>query len=113
MPVRKTKKATGPTPVDAITHADKRTNLPTADAQEFLAPELEQPLPVRYARDPSLDPQLVWRGKDFESDPLEVDTPPIYIQEKVQPRAIIEDLRKQTNERRKSGAPQFDTVLVA
>ena len=34
---------TGPTPVAAITHSDKRTNLPTADAQEFVAPEIENP----------------------------------------------------------------------
>ena len=44
----------------------------------------------------------------FESDPLEVDAPPIYIQEKIQPRAIIEDLRRQTKERRADDASQFD-----
>jgi adenine-specific DNA-methyltransferase len=42
------------------------------------------------------------------ADPLEVDAPPIYIQEKINPRAIIEDLRKQTTKRSKDGAPQFD-----
>jgi adenine-specific DNA-methyltransferase len=63
---------------------------------------------LRWKRNSDLDPQLVWRGKDFEADPLEVDAPPIYIQEKIQPRAIIEDLRKQTKERQKDGAPQFD-----
>ena len=63
---------------------------------------------LRWKRNADLDPQLVWRGKDFESDPLEVDAPPIYIQEKIQPRAIIEDLRKQSKERAKDGAPQFN-----
>ena len=29
---------------------------------------------------------LVWRGKDFEPDPLKVDAPPIYVQEKIKPR---------------------------
>ena len=79
----------GPTPVDAITHADKRTNLPTADAQDFVAPEVEQPIPVRYPRDPSLDPQLVWKGKDeLDGEDLVADAPPIYIQEKIDPRVL-------------------------
>jgi hypothetical protein len=63
---------------------------------------------LRWPRNPDLDPQLVWRGKDFEPDPLEVDAPPIYIQEKILPRAIIEDLRRQTKERRTNGDAQFD-----
>jgi adenine-specific DNA-methyltransferase len=89
MPARKMKKATGPTPVDAITHADKRANLPTADAQEFLAPELEPPIPVRYPRDPSLDPQLVWKGKDeLDGEDLVADAPAIYIQEKIKPQVL-------------------------
>jgi adenine-specific DNA-methyltransferase len=62
---------------------------------------------LRWKRNPDLDPQLVWRGKDFETDPLEVDAPPIYIQEKIRPRAIIEDLRKQSRER-KGRESQFD-----
>lgn len=46
---------------------------------------------VAYERDPSLDPQLIWRGK-FEQDQadLDVDAPPIYIQEKIDPRVLIE-----------------------
>ena len=63
---------------------------------------------LRWPRNPDLDPQLVWRGKDFEPDPLDVDAPPIYIQEKIQPQAIIEDLRRQTKERRTNDAPQFN-----
>ena len=35
-------------------------------------------------RDPSLDPQLVWKGKDEQvRHPLEVPVVPIYIQEKI------------------------------
>lgn len=94
MPARRTK-TTGPTPVDAITHADKRANIPTADAQDFMAPELEQPIPLRYPRDPSLDPQLVWKGKDqLDGEDLLADAPAIYIQEKNDPRVIIENLRR-------------------
>ena len=50
---------------------------------------------MRYPRDPSLDPQLVWRGKDEQdSVDLVVDAPPIYIQEKIDPRVLIENLRR-------------------
>jgi hypothetical protein len=43
-----------------------------------------------YPRDPSLDPQLVWKGKDEQDrEPLEVDIVPIYIQEVIEPRVII------------------------
>jgi adenine-specific DNA-methyltransferase len=92
----RTNKTQGPTPVDAITHADKRANLPTADprAQDFVTQEMEQPLPILYERDPTLDPQLVWKGKDeLDSEDLVADAPAIYIQEKNDPRVIIENLR--------------------
>ena len=83
-----------PTPVDAIVHADKRANIPTADAHEFVAPEVEEPQTLRWPRDPSLDPQLVWRGKDVGADELVTDAPPIYIQEKIDPRVLVENLRR-------------------
>ncbi|WP_031279418.1 site-specific DNA-methyltransferase [Candidatus Microthrix parvicella] len=93
MPPRK-KQPSGPKPVVATTYDDKRTNIPTADAQEFVAPDVEAPRKVRWDRDHSLDPQLVWKGKDFEADVLEGDAPPIYIQEKVDPRVLVENLRR-------------------
>ena len=93
MPARKTR-ASGPTPVDAITHGEKRANIPTADAQDFITAEIEQPVPVRYPRDPSLDPQLVWKGKDeLDGEDLIAEAPALYIQEKVDPRVIVENLR--------------------
>jgi adenine-specific DNA-methyltransferase len=94
MPPRK-KTAAGPIPVDAITHSDKRANLPTADAEEFIAPEVAAPVQVRYPRDPTLDPQLVWKGKDEQDgEDLVADAPAIYIQEKIDPRVLIENLRR-------------------
>jgi len=94
MAKRKTKPK-GPKPVEAITHSDKRANLPTADAQEFVAPETEAPIPLRYPRDPTLDPQLVWKGKDeLDGEDLVADAPPIYIQEKIDPRVLVENLRE-------------------
>jgi adenine-specific DNA-methyltransferase len=98
--VARSTKTTGPTPVDAIQHGDKRLNIPTADAHEFVDPHLEEVRKVRYARDESLDPQLVWRGKyldagsvDADND-LAADAPPIYIQEKIDPRVLVENLRR-------------------
>ncbi len=94
MPPRKSQPKT-PTPVEAITHADKRANLPTADAREFVAPEIEDPWTFRYPR-PLYSPQLVWRGKeDLDlAGYLEGNAPPIYIQEKIDPRVLIENLRR-------------------
>jgi adenine-specific DNA-methyltransferase len=94
MPARKNK-TSRPIPVDSITHADKRANLPTADAQEFVSPEIDHPVPVRYPRDPTLDPQLVWKGKDeLDGEDLVTDAPTIYIQEKIDPRVLVENLRR-------------------
>ena len=89
-------KSTGPIPVEAITHEDKRANLPTAEtAEDFGTAEMEKPIPVRYPRDPTLDPQLVWKGKDaLDGEDLLADAPPIYIQEKIDPRVLIENLRR-------------------
>jgi adenine-specific DNA-methyltransferase len=88
-------RTSGPIPVDAITHADKRANLPTADAHDLVAPELEQTIPVSYPRDPTLDPQLVWKGKDeLDGEDLVADAPSIYIQEKIDPRVLVENLRE-------------------
>lgn len=92
---RPAQRSPGPTPVDAIVHPDKRANLPTADAQDFVDPEVEWPVPVRYPRDPTLDPQLVWRGKDrLDDEDLVADAPAIYIQEKIDPRVLVENLRR-------------------
>jgi adenine-specific DNA-methyltransferase len=92
---KRTAKAGGPTPVEAIVHPDKRTNLPTADAQDFVSEEVEQPTTLLWPRDPSLDPQLVWKGKDdTDGDDLAVEAPPIYIQEKIDPRVLVENLRR-------------------
>ena len=94
MPPR-SRRPVGPTPVESIHHGDKRVNLPTADAvEDFGTDELETVQQVRFPRDPSLDPQLVWRGKDTEGADLVADAAPIYIQEKIDPRVLVENLRR-------------------
>ena len=96
---RSRKKVSGPTPVEAVDHTDTRTNIPTEELRDFVASDEKQPVKLLYPRDPSLDPQLVWQGKDEQdAEELAVPAPPIYIQEKIEPRAIIEDLRRKTQE---------------
>jgi adenine-specific DNA-methyltransferase len=81
--------------VGSIRHGDKRLNIPTADSEELLDEEAARPVQLRWTRDPSLDPQLVWKGKDEQDgEDLVVDAPPIYIQEKIVPQVLIENLRR-------------------
>ncbi|MEQ1870930.1 MAG: site-specific DNA-methyltransferase [Vicinamibacterales bacterium] len=94
MAKRTSKAPKGPTPVEAIKHKDTRKNIPTEELRDFVAEDEKAPKTLLYPRDPSLDPQLVWKGKD-EQDQSDLAVPvvPIYIQEKVHPQAIIEHLR--------------------
>lgn len=101
-----------PTPksVDAIKHDDaKRKNIPTAEYQSVLDEAQKNPKQVRYPRAGSdsapnrntdLDPQLVWRGKDEQDwSDLVVHAPPLYIQEKVHPKALVDELLRESKER--------------
>jgi adenine-specific DNA-methyltransferase len=86
--------------VETITHDEaRRKNIPTAEYQSVVKQEQQRPVPVKYPRNPDLDPQLVWRGKDEQDwSDLVVHAPPLYIQEKVHPKVLIDDLLKQTAE---------------
>ena len=87
-------KPKSPTPVRAAKHKDKRANIPTEGLRDFVADDEKAPRKILYPLDPSLDPQLVGRGKDEQDrQPLEVPAVPIYIQEKIHPQVIIENLR--------------------
>ena len=84
----------GPVPVESIKHKDSRTNIPTNELRDFVAAAESAPKTMLYPRDPSLDPQLVWKGKDEQDrQDLAVPVVPIYIQEKIHPQALIDDLR--------------------
>lgn len=88
------KKTNGKTKVDSIRHKDKRPNIPTEELRDFVADDENAPKTMLYPRDPSLDPQLVWKGKDDQDrKDLAVPVVPIYIQEKIHPQALIENLR--------------------
>src|SRR3954452_16704143 len=94
--------------VETLKHDEaKRKNIPTAEFQSVLEKEQQAPLKVKYPRNTDLDPQLVWRGKDEQDwSDLVVHAPPIYIQEKVQPKVLIDDLVRQTAESEKPGKQQ-------
>jgi len=92
-----------PKEVTYLSHDETRPNIPTEELRDFVAEDERHPRVVRYPRDPSLDPQLVWKGKDEQdSEDLAVPVVPIYIQEKIHPQAIIEDLRAHSQQ----GQPQ-------
>jgi adenine-specific DNA-methyltransferase len=74
----KPKTPTGPTPIDAIKHKDGRVNIPTQELRGFVATDEAAPPKMRYPRDASLDPQLVWQGKDAQdAADLEVPVVPV------------------------------------
>ena len=87
--------------VETLKHDDaKRRNIPTAEYQSMLETEQKRPKELRYPRNLDLDPQLVWRGKDEQDwSDLVVHAPPLYIQEQVHPKALIDDLLRETRER--------------
>ncbi|MBP6504214.1 MAG: site-specific DNA-methyltransferase [Rhodoferax sp.] len=115
---------------------DKRKNIPTAEFQSVVQREHQQPVQLRYpragssevevrgdgtlpqgapgplaaernARNRDLDPQLVWRGKDqADWSDLVVNAPPLYIQEKVHPKVLIDDLKRQSEKAKAAAAPK-------
>ena len=89
--------------VEAITHDEaKRRNIPTAEYQPVMRSDDQDPILVAYQRrNPDLDPQLIWRGKDVQDwSDLVVQAPPLFIQEKVHPKVLIDDLARMTRDAR-------------
>jgi adenine-specific DNA-methyltransferase len=94
-------KKPSPKTVETLKHeGDKRKNIPTAEFQSVLQEHEQKPVELRYRRNTDLDPQLVWRGKDQQDwSDLIVQASPLYIQEKVHPKVLIDDLLRATKER--------------
>jgi adenine-specific DNA-methyltransferase len=90
-----------PIAIAALTHTeDTRKNIPSAELAPVMRDEDRAVKTLRYPRNSDLDPQLVWRGKDEQDgDDLRVKAPPLYIQEKIHPKALIDDLKRQSQER--------------
>ncbi len=88
-----------------LTHEEAtRKNIPTAEYQPVMEREQLSPIQLAYQRrNRDLDPQLVWRGKDEQDwSDLVVPVPPLYIQEKVHPKALIDDLLRRGWKQRKT-----------
>ncbi len=108
---KRTPKKKTPKQVETFTHEEaSRKNIPTAEYQSVMRKEEQTPLRIAYERrNRDLDPQLVWRGKDLvDWSDLVVPVPPLYIQEKVHPKVLIDDLMRQTKEREEAG--QFQQI---
>ena len=91
--------------VETLTHREaSRKNIPTAEFRSVMERAEQSPVQVAYQRrNRDLDPQLVWRGKDEQDwSDLVAQAPPLFIQEKVHPKVLIDDLRRQ----RRNGQPR-------
>ena len=98
--------ASGSRKVETLKHdAASRKNIPTAEFESVLDPADQEPLRVAFERrNRDLDPQLVWRGKDVPGPAeLMAQAPPLFIQEKVHPKVLIDDLERRTRQRRAEG----------
>ena len=105
------RKAKKPRQVRTLTHEEaSRKNIPTAEYQSVMAKDDQNPIEVAYRRrNRDLDPQLVWRGKDVEDwSSLVVQAPPLFIQEKVHPKALIDDLVRRSEADGQAGDGQPD-----
>src|SRR6185369_330724 len=105
------KKPTAKKTVEALTHEEaKRKNIPTAEYQSVMQKDEQSPVRVAYERrNRDFDPQLVWRGKDEQDwSDLVVYAPPLYIQEKVHPKVLVDDLLREAKDRRQDAEPQLD-----
>lgn len=91
-----------PISIEALKHDATRINIPTAEFESLMRDEDKSPVQVAYERrNRDLDPQLVWRGKDQQDwSDLIVQAPPLYVQEKLHPKALIDDLKRQTKARK-------------
>jgi adenine-specific DNA-methyltransferase len=108
--------------IETLIHDEaKRKNIPTAEFQSVIQKEAQDPLKIKYPRNANglneekesrncdLDPQLVWRGKDEQDwSDLVVHAPPLYIQEKVHPKVLIDDLLRRTEADKQAAETQTD-----
>ena len=95
----KSPKQEKPKTVETLTHEEtSRKNIPTAEFQSVMRTDEQTPIRVAYERrNRDLDPQLVWRGKDEQDwSDLVTHAPPLYIQEKVHPKVLIDDLLRRS-----------------
>lgn len=88
-------RTTAPKKITTLRHREaNRKNIPTAEHSAVLRDDERSPVQIAYQRrNRDLDPQLVWRGKDEQDrGDLIAHAPPLFIQEKVHPKVLIDDL---------------------
>ena len=105
------KKQSLPLDIDIFRHDEAtRKNIPTAEHQSVMDRQEQSAVRVAYERrNRDLDPQLAWRGKDEQDwSDLVVPAPPLYIQEKVHPKVLIDDLLRRSRAEAKAADAQFD-----
>ncbi len=105
------RKPKAPKTIETFKHDEaSRMNIPTAEYQSIMQEEQQNPVRVAYGRrNRDLDPQLVWRGKDEQDwSDLVVQAPPLYLQEKVHPKVLVDDLLRRTEADEKSTEAQPD-----
>jgi adenine-specific DNA-methyltransferase len=110
------KKQPRPKTVEVLKHdTATRKNIPTAEYQSVMQKGEQDPVRVGYERrNRDLDPQLVWRGKDVQDwSDLVVHAPPLYIQEKVLAKVLIDDLLREAREREHDAGVPHQTDLFA
>jgi adenine-specific DNA-methyltransferase len=85
-------------PIETYEHKDKErlNNPPVGLVTPDTDPDAGQKK-KRYAYDPHLDPQLVWAGK-AEHTSFEVPTVSLHVHERIDPRTIIEAVRKKNGQ---------------
>ena len=104
-----------PIAVEALKHnAAIRKNILTAEFESVMREADKTPIQLAYERrNRDLDPQLVWRGKDEQDwSDLIVSAPPLYIQEKVHPRVIIDDLKRESKARADEAASPMADIFA-
>jgi adenine-specific DNA-methyltransferase len=94
-------------PIESYEHRDKeRVNNPPVG---LVTPETDPDAGAKktYAYDPHLDPQLVWAGK-AEHTSFEVPTVSLHVHERIEPRSIIEAVRKRNGNGGAGQLPLFE-----
>lgn len=109
MPRKKTT-TTAVKPIEQYTHADKdRVNNPPVG---LVTPETDKEAGKKtYKYDPHLDPQLQWAGK-AEHTAFEVPTVSLHVHERIDPRSIIESVRRRHEEESKFQHSLFESEQV-
>jgi len=103
----KTMAQTKKRPIQSYTHrGKKRANNPPVG---LVTPENDPEVGKKktYTYDPHLDPQLQWAGKT-EHTSLDVDTVSLHVHERIEPRTIIEAVRKTNGNGNGSQVPLFE-----